>query len=90
MDLNKTCQKLGFSSLIAVLGRVVEFLLQVKTTVANKLPAIPQFLLRHRSQHCSQHGGDQEEDAGDEGGEGQRHGQVGRVRAGLQGRQGAR
>ena len=88
MDLNKTCQKLGFSSLIAVLGRVVEFLLQVKTTVANKLPAIPQFLLRHRSQHCSRHGGDQEEDAGDEGGEGQRLRQGRRLRGAVQGRKG--
>ena len=84
----ETCQNFGSSPLIAVLGRVVEFLLQVKTTVANKLPAIPQFLLRHRSQRWSQHGGDQEEDAGDEGGEGQRLRQGRRLRGAVQGCQG--
>merc|ERR1711973_869453 len=58
-------------------------------TVANKLPAIPQFLLRYRSQHCSRHGGDQEEDAGDEGGEGQRLRQGRRLRGAVQGRKAA-
>ena len=50
------------------------FLFKGESAVAKKLQAIPQFqlLLSNRHQQIERDGGDQEEDAGDEGGEGQR------------------